>query len=221
MCKTLKQSIIKKKEEKKKKKVNSLHSLLGASVPPYTQITFRVPKSQLENGPKNLVLGRAIILYILIRTGLEISSILHSSHTPPQQTHQPKTALQPNFWSVYSLFLFNTSPPLFFIGQIMGLVTDKDSVLFLVLTTFVILWKWVNTQNKESDNLIHYSTFNFHPATACRLNFTWWGCYGLCLWHRPTELAHSFLFCSCVCFCLYSPFNCISFHKFSQQLSTF
>ena len=29
------------------------------------------------------------------------------------------------------------------------------------------------------------------------------------------------LFCSCVCFCHYSPFNCISFHKFSQQLSTF
>ena len=29
------------------------------------------------------------------------------------------------------------------------------------------------------------------------------------------------LFCSCVCFCLYSPFNCILFHKFSRQLSTF
>ena len=28
-----------------------------------------------------------------------------------------------------------------------------------------------------------------------------------------------FLLCSCVCFCLYSSFNCISFHKFSRQLS--
>ena len=37
--------------------------------------------------------------------------------------------------------------------------------------------------------------------------------------HKPTELAHSFLFCSCVHFCLYGPFNCISFHKFSRQLS--
>ena len=54
-----------------------------------------------------------------------------------------------------------------------------------------------------------------------RLTFTWWGCYGLCLWHEPTELAHSFLFCSCVCVCLYGPFNCISFCKFSQQLSAF
>ena len=52
-------------------------------------------------------------------------------------------------------------------------------------------------------------------------SFTWWGCCGSCLWHKPTELAHSFLFCSCVCFCLYGPFNCISFHKFSRQLSAF
>ena len=41
------------------------------------------------------------------------------------------------------------------------------------------------------------------------------------VWRKPTALAHSFLFCSCVYFCLYGPFNCISFHKFSWQLSTF
>ena len=29
----------------------------------------------------------------------------------------------------------------------------------------------------------------------------------LSLWHDPTELAHSFLFCSCVYFCLYGPFH--------------
>ena len=40
-------------------------------------------------------------------------------------------------------------------------------------------------------------------------------------WHKSTELAHSFLFCSCICLCLYGPFNCISFHKFSQTLSVF
>ena len=53
------------------------------------------------------------------------------------------------------------------------------------------------------------------------LTFTWWGCYGLCLWHELTELALSFLFCSCICFCLYGLFNCISFHKLFQQLSVF
>ena len=41
------------------------------------------------------------------------------------------------------------------------------------------------------------------------LTFTWWRCCGLCFWHQPARLARSFLFCSCVCFCLYGPFNCI------------
>ena len=42
------------------------------------------------------------------------------------------------------------------------------------------------------------------------------------LWFiQPTELAYTYLFCSRVCFCSYGPFNYISFHKFSRQLSTF
>ena len=41
------------------------------------------------------------------------------------------------------------------------------------------------------------------------------------VWHKPTELAHSFLLCSCVYSCLRGPFNCISFHKFSRQLSAY
>ena len=49
------------------------------------------------------------------------------------------------------------------------------------------------------------------------LTFTWWGCCGLCLWHKLTQLAHSFLICFCVCFCLCSPFNCISFHIFPEN----
>ena len=40
-------------------------------------------------------------------------------------------------------------------------------------------------------------------------------------WHKPTELALCFSFCSCVYFCLYGPLNCISFHNFSRQLSVF
>ena len=53
------------------------------------------------------------------------------------------------------------------------------------------------------------------------LTFTWWGCCSSCFWHKPTKLAHSFFFCSCVYFCLYDPFNCISFHKLFRQLSSF
>ena len=70
---------------------------------------------------------------------------------------------------------------------------------------------YVQTNQLQQDTL-------FHPRG---LTFTWWGCNGLCLWHKPTELAHSSLFCSCVYFCLYGPFNCILLHKFSRQLSLF
>ena len=38
--------------------------------------------------------------------------------------------------------------------------------------------------------------------------------------NQPT-LPTLFLFCSSVCFCLYGPFNCISFHKCSWQLYAF
>ena len=50
---------------------------------------------------------------------------------------------------------------------------------------------------------------------------TWWTCYGLCLWRKLTQLAHSFLFCSCVYYCFHGLFNCISFIYISQQLSVF
>ena len=53
------------------------------------------------------------------------------------------------------------------------------------------------------------------------LTFTGWRHCDLCQRHEPTELVHSFLVCSCVYFCLDGPFNCISFHKFSCQLSAF
>ena len=52
--------------------------------------------------------------------------------------------------------------------------------------------------------------------------------------HRPTVLTLSFLFCSCVCFCLYGPLKLYFikkkyikkkhtkvYHKFSRQLSAF
>ena len=80
---------------------------------------------------------------------------------------------------------------------------------------------------------VHSTSFFPHPlpffasAVSYRdrphgLSFTWWGCCCCgCQRHKPTELAHSFLFCSCVFICLYSPFNCILFLKFSRRLSVF
>ena len=41
------------------------------------------------------------------------------------------------------------------------------------------------------------------------------------VWHKQTELAYFFLFCSCVYFCLYDPFNCILLPKLSPKNSVF
>ena len=78
------------------------------------------------------------------------------------------------------------------------------------------------TCGQESVSFFRNSN-SFSPVILgpCGLTFTWWECYGSCFWHKPTELAHFFLLCSCVYFCLYGPFYCFSFHKFSQQLSAF
>ena len=79
--------------------------------------------------------------------------------------------------------------------------------------------RWLG-QLKQNWSLLHHDWFHFKSVGAVRprgLTFTLWGCYRLCFWYKPTELTHSFLFCSCVCFCLYGPFNSISFHEFFRQ----
>ena len=80
----------------------------------------------------------------------------------------------------------------------------------------VILCGWLGSKHQLTNQRTNYP-----PPRPRGLTFTWWGCYSLCQRHKATEHAHSFLFCSCVYFCLYGPFNCISFHKFSRQLSVF
>ena len=59
-----------------------------------------------------------------------------------------------------------------------------------------------------------YCTFHYHSAQRGALSesprvltITWWACYELCFWQKPTEPAHSFLFCSCVSFCVLWPFQ--------------
>ena len=68
---------------------------------------------------------------------------------------------------------------------------------------------------KEIDLRRRYRTRVLEGSPSCGGEVT------VYVWHKPLELAHSFLFCSCVYFCLCGPFNCISFHPFSRQLSTF
>ena len=69
--------------------------------------------------------------------------------------------------------------------------------------------------------ILRYASLSCAVLLPCPrgLTFTWRRYCGLCPWHKPTEFAHSFLFCSCDYFCVYGPFNCILFHKSSRQFS--
>ena len=66
---------------------------------------------------------------------------------------------------------------------------------------------------------VHSFIRSFVHSYPRGLTFMWWGCCGLCQKLKATEPAHSFLCLYCVYFCPCDPFNCISFHKFSRQLS--
>ena len=54
----------------------------------------------------------------------------------------------------------------------------------------------------HSISLVVVFFFIMYDVTSSLSGLTvmWWGHYGFYIWHKPTELAHSFLFCSCVYF---------------------
>ena len=127
-----------------------------------------------------------------------------------------------NFWHIWATSIFfvywcpprlptPTHPPCTDPLRLQFFSLCKGTVyLILLMPPFVILF---------SEVVFYVLVLSF--ARPHELTFTWWGCCGLCFWHKPTELAHSFSFCFYVCFCLYGSFSCISFHKFSRQLSAF
>ena len=55
--------------------------------------------------------------------------------------------------------------------------------------------------SSSPDGFPHYAVPAGSPSRG--------GDAGVYVWHKPTELAHTFSFCSCVYFYLYDPFNCI------------
>ena len=72
--------------------------------------------------------------------------------------------------------------------------------LFVCLLVFVVVMCLYNL------------LFNVCLFSPSELTFMWWGCCSLCLWLKPTEPAHSFLSCSCVCFCLFMALSTV-FHS--------
>ena len=80
---------------------------------------------------------------------------------------------------------------------------------------------WESNTVQKIRAVSHYDWFAWLPPLGPRwLTFTWWGCCGMSLTQTDRACPLSFLFCSCVCFCLYGPLSCISFHKkFYRHLS--
>ena len=76
-----------------------------------------------------------------------------------------------------------------------------------------------------TDGMLHRgvrsSVWNYSLAVVPKGSPSRGGDVTVHVWHKPAELTHSSLFCSCVYFCLYGPFNCISFHKFSPTTLRF
>ena len=90
-------------------------------------------------------------------------------------------------------------------------------------------------RKRWEDNIREWTGLEFgrsHRAVESREKWRKSGCKIIC--GAPTALAVKgflmmmslpalffifFSFCSCVCFWLYGPFNCISFHEFSRLLS--
>ena len=96
------------------------------------------------------------------------------------------------------------------------IIIDTAAQYLADLVQLYVLFRYLHSSS--DDRTFRIPIFKTGPP---RITFTWWGCCGSCLWHKPAKLVHSYLFCSCVRFCLYCPFNCISFHKISPQLSAF
>ena len=74
---------------------------------------------------------------------------------------------------------------------------------------FMLIWLmgWMNWLNWVRPGLSLNIIVLFHQP------FLQWNVPAGSPSHEATELAHSLLFCSCVYFCLYGPFNCILFQS--------
>ena len=71
----------------------------------------------------------------------------------------------------------------------------QQNVIYGLCKLQVWPWPWRQQNHLPQDTPAHDDASKYHSH---RLTFMWWGCYGLCLWHKPTKLTHPFLFCSCV-----------------------
>ena len=104
-------------------------------------------------------------------------------------------------WSPFSLFVKSTV-----------LVVPYQKLLCCCSVYASATVKCFQFNEMERSRNLYYYYYYYHYHKYPRAHVHMVGMFRFSV----TELAHSFLFSSCIYFCLYSPLNCISFHKFSR-----
>ena len=121
-------------------------------------------------------------------------------------------------------------------GSVPDMMVHQSSVLCSWLLIFIQPWGlWAEMCMLLGQICLFTFFSSMHEGctpfrlSPCGFIFTCWGCCGLCQRHKPTDLAHSFSYSVPLSISVrfffvlffYGAFDCISFCKFSRQLSAF
>ena len=107
---------------------------------------------------------------------------------------------------------------------------EEESLLLAKPLTDTDHWHCVMSFHRQTDSLCNLMSFSRIPPKKVRKCARLIGMYEtqkqFLVWFAAqiSAVVTSDLFvffCFCVCFCLYGPFNCILFHRFSQQTFAF
>ena len=148
------------------------------------------------------------------RTAVRGFSLLHPFPFPSPRSHR-RISVVWGWWTWYLALLTKIVLVLhMMIGSLSGPSCDGRSVSIVFSRCFRL-----SVCSSTYDDRLRVSIWSFSRVPADSRSRG--GDVAVYVWCKPTELAHSFLFCSCVCFCLYCLFNSISLHKFSRQRSVF
>ena len=97
-------------------------------------------------------------------------------------------------------------------NTVRGLVMHSKLIVLSHRTSFSV----INLSLRIQD--LTFSITPWYLSVPEGLTSTWWGCYGLCFWHKPTELAHSFFYSVLVSVSVFMALP-TAFHSINSPLS--
>ena len=132
-------------------------------------------------------------------------------------------------WMIYQATMFDSN-------ELIGPENIQSTNMHKEFKPSLQPWPWRQPFKLFAQNSTSWCISMSNFVAKCSAVQKAWNIFVLIIWTLPVtvpvnspscggdvvvELAHSFLFYSCVSFSLYGSFNCISFHRFSRQLSAF